>query len=217
VLATQGARDQAKNIVADLLKEDSKDPEARALRATLWLASGEKQQARAAISELEELAKAMPSNATLHFNLGRAYMAATDQQNLGSAREQLEIALKIDPHHAPAKLAWAELALSRGEPARAVQAADQVSREDPANPEARLIRASSLLKMAEPVRAREELMVLLRMDPKSDDARAQLAELDLHERRYQQAEDGFRALAGDNGTRGTLGLIHCQMAQGQWR
>ncbi len=52
---------------------------------------------RAALSELQELAKAMPSNATLHFNLGSAYMAATDQQNLGSAREQLEIALTNRP------------------------------------------------------------------------------------------------------------------------
>jgi predicted Zn-dependent protease len=82
-----------------------------------------------------------------------------------AAREQLEIALRIDPHHAPAKLAWAELALGRGEPARAVQAADEVSREDPANPVARLIRASSFLKMAEPEKARGELTALLGMSP----------------------------------------------------
>ena len=131
VLATEGSREQAQSMVAELLKEDSKDPEARALRATLDLASGETRQVKAAIAELNELTKSMPSNATLHFNLGRAYMALTDQQNLESAREQLEIALRVDPHHEPAKLAWAELALARGEPARAVQAADEVTREVP--------------------------------------------------------------------------------------
>jgi len=220
VLATEGERDQAQAMVTDLLKEDSRDAEARALRATLWLASGDMQQARAAISELQELAKSMPSNATLHFNLGRAYTAATDQRNLESARQQFEIALRIDPHHAPAKLAWAELALARGEPARAVQAADEVSREDPANPVARLIRASSLLKMAEPRKAREELVALLAIYPassSSNDARAQLADLDLREHRYQQAADGFRALIGVNDARGAPGLIQCQVAQERWQ
>jgi tetratricopeptide (TPR) repeat protein len=216
VLATEGARDQAQSIVRDLLKEDSKDPEARALRATLALASGETRQVKAAISELRELMKAMPSNATLHFNLGRAYMAATDQQNLEAAREQLEMALRIDPHHAPARLAWAELALSRGEPARAVQAADEVLRENPDNPVARLIRTSGLTKMAEPEKARAELTVLLGISPGSEDARDQLAELDLRERRYKEAEDGFRALVQANDSRGAPGLMQCEIAQGHW-
>jgi Flp pilus assembly protein TadD len=223
VLATEGARDQAQTIVADLLREDSKDPEARALQATLLLASGEARQVRAAISELRELTKAMPSNATLHFNLGRAYMSATDEQNLEWAREQLEIALKIDPHHAPAKLAWAELALRRGEPARAIQVADEVLRQDPANPAGRLIRAASFLKMAEPEKARGELTALLALYPTSsasaafNDARDQLAELDLRERRYQQAEEGFRALVQTNDSRGAMGLVQCEIAQGQWQ
>jgi tetratricopeptide (TPR) repeat protein len=217
VLATQGARDQAQAMVADLLREASRDPEARALHATLELASGETSQIRAAISELQELAKAMPSSATLHFNLGRALMAAKDRQNLESAREHLEIALRIEPHHAPAKLAWADLALARGEPARAVQAADEVSREDPDNPAARLVRANAFLKMAEPAKAREELTTLLGMYPALADGREQLAELDLHERRYMQAEAGFRALVQANDSRGGLGLVRCGIAQGHWQ
>jgi len=217
VLATEGVRDQAQTMVADLLREDSKDPEARALRATLSLASGETRQVKTALSELQELTKALPSNATLHFNLGSAYMAATDQQNLGSAREQLEIALRIDPHHAPAKLAWAQLALRRAEPARAVQAADEVSREDPANAEARLIRAGGLLKTAQPEKARAELTALLGVNPASADARDQLAELDLLEHRYTQAEAGFQMLVQSNDDRGALGLIQCKIAQGQWQ
>jgi tetratricopeptide (TPR) repeat protein len=41
--------------------------------------------------------------------------------------------------------------------------------------------------------------------------------LDLRERRYQQAEDGFRALVQANDSRGALGLIQCEIAQGQWQ
>jgi len=220
VLATEGAHDQARGIVAALLREDSKDPEARALHATLLLASGEPGQVKAALSELRELTKALPANATLHFNLGRAYMAAGDQQNLPAAREQLEIALRIDPHHTPAKLSWAELALGSGEPGRAVQAADEVSREDPGNPAAHLIRASSFLQMAEPEKARGELTVLLGMSPASsilNDARDQLAELDLREHRYKPAEEGFNALVQADDGRGALGLVECAVAQGQWQ
>jgi len=219
VLATEGERDQAQSIVTDLLREDSKDPEGRSLRATLLLASGESRNVKAAISELQDLTKALPSNATLHFNLGRAYMTDPDPQSLELARQQLEIALRIDRHHTPAKLAWAELALSRGEPARAAQAADEVVREDPANPEARLILARSLLKMKEPQKARQELTALLGMYPasaSSNDARDQLAELDLSEHRYQQAEDGFHFLVQAGDIRGTPGLIQCAITQGQW-
>jgi tetratricopeptide (TPR) repeat protein len=220
VLATEGRGAEAGAMVADLLREDSKDPEARALQATLWLASSETRQVKAALWELRELTKAMPANATLHFNLGRAYLAATDQQNLPAAREQLEIAIRIDPHHAPAKLAWAELELSGGEPARAVQAADEVSREDPSNPVAHLIRGRSFLKMADPAKARAELTVLLGLSPAAsilNDARAQLAELDLGERRYHEAQEGFQALVRANDSRGALGLVQCGVAQGQWQ
>ena len=216
VLAAEGARDQAARMVADLLQEDSKDPEARALRTTLELVSTDPGRVRAAISDLEQLAKAMPGNATLHSNLGRAYMAATGQPNLELARAQLEIALRLDPHHAPAKLAWAELALSQGEPARAVQAADEIIREDPANALARLIRARGLVKMAEPGKARQELTEIVATAP-SNDARNELAELDLRERRFQQAQDGFRSLIQAGDSRGTPGLIQCALAQSQWQ
>ena len=216
VLAAEGARDQAARMIADLLQEDSKDPEARALRATLELVSTDPGRVRAAISDLEQLAKTMPGNATLHSNLGRAYMGATGQPNLELARAQLEIALRMDPHHAPAKLAWAELALSQGEPARAVQAADEIIREDPANALARLIRARGLVKMAEPGKARHELTEIVATAP-SNDARNELAELDLRERRFQQAQDGFRSLIQAGDSRGTPGLIQCALAQSQWQ
>jgi tetratricopeptide (TPR) repeat protein len=222
VLATQGARDQAEKIVAGLLKDDPKDPEAMALHAALllesgMLASGDSRKVKAAIAELQPLIAKMPRNATLHFNLGRAYMAEPDRQDRDKAREQLEAALRLDPHHAPAKLAWAELALARGEPARAVQATADVLSEDSTNLAARLIRASAFVNMAEPEKAHEELATALRMYPASNQGREQLAELDLQEHRYKDAEEGFRALtqAGDRG--GIEGLLKSEIAQGQFQ
>ncbi len=222
VLATQGARDQAEKIVAGLLKEDSKDPDAMALHAALllesgMLAPGDPRQVMAALAELQPLIAKMPRDPALRFNLGRAYMANTGQQNLDKAREQLEAALRLDPHHAPAKLAWAELALVRGEPAQAVQATSEVLAEDSTNLPARLIRASALVTMAEPEKARTELATLLQMDPASSDGREQLAELDFREQRYHDAEGEFRALLQANDSRGVVGLLKTEVAQGQFQ
>jgi tetratricopeptide (TPR) repeat protein len=220
VLATQGARDRAGKIVAALLKQDSKDPEALALHAALLLQSGiwgagDPRQVSAAIAELQPLMAKMPRNATLHFNLGRAYMALGEQPE--KAREQLEAALRLDPHHTPAKLAWAELALARGEPAQAAQATAEVLNEDATNQAARLIRATALVHMGEPEKAREELARLLQMYPASNDGRAQLAELDFQEHRYKDAGDGFRALMQAGDGRGASGFLRTQIAQGQFQ
>ncbi len=217
VLATQGARDEAEKMVASLLRDDPNDPEALALHATLLLASGDPRQVKAAIAELQPLVAKMPRNAALHFNLGRAYMVLADERIRQRAREQLEAALRLDPHHAPAKLAWAELALARGDAASAVQAATEVLSEDSTNQTARMIRASALVKMAEPEKAREELAALLRMYPGSNDAREQLAELDFEEHHYKDAEEGFRALLQANDGRGAPGLLRAEIAQGQFQ
>jgi tetratricopeptide (TPR) repeat protein len=222
VLAAQGVRDQAEKIVAGLLKEDSKDPEAMALHAALLLESGmvapgNPLQVKAALAELQPLIAKMPRDPALRFNLGRAYMANSGQQNLDRAREQLEAALRLDPHHAPAKLSWAELALARGEPAQAVQATAEVLAEDPTNLAARLIRASALVNMAEPEKARAELHTLLQMDPASNVGREQLAELDFREQRFKDAEGEFRALMEANDTRGVVGLLKTEVAQGQFQ
>jgi tetratricopeptide (TPR) repeat protein len=214
VLATLGARDRAAKIVAGLLKEDSKDPEALALHATLLLASGDPRKVRAAIEELQPLVGKMPRNATLHFNLARAYMSLPDQPD--KAREQLEAALRIDPHHTPAKLAWAELALARGDPAQAALATSEVLSEDATNTTALLIRARALVNMAEPEKARDDLARLLRMDPASTDGRDLLAELDFSQQRFQDAADGFRALLQADDSRGFLGLLKTQIAQSQF-
>jgi tetratricopeptide (TPR) repeat protein len=213
VLATEGAREQAEKIVARLLKDDSKDPEALALHATLLLASGDPRQAQEAAAQLQPLIAKMPRNATLHFNLGRAYMGLN---NRDKAREQLEAALGLDPHHAPAKLAWAELALERGEPGPAVQAIGEVLSEDSSNLAARLIRARAFVEMAEPAKAREELGAALQMDPASKDARSQLAELNFRQHRYQEAEAGFRVLLQANDSRGSAGFLKTEIAQGQF-
>lgn len=211
VLATQGAREEAEKIVAGLLKDDSKDPEALALQATLRLTTGDPRQVKSAVAELEPLIAKMPRNAALHFNLGQAYLAAGDQR----AREQFETALRLDPQDTRAKTALAALELANGEAGHAEEAASEVLSEDPTDSTARLIRAQALVKMAETDKARKELTMLLQTDPSSQDARAELAELDYRERRYTAAEEGFRALIRADDARGAPGFLKTEIAQGK--
>jgi len=216
VLGTQGKYDQASKIVADLLKQDSKDPEVVAMHATLLLATGDRKHIKTVIAELQPLVSKMPGNATLHFNLGRAYMATGDLQSSDQARMQFLEALKIEPRYIPARLALAESYLMRNESAKAVQAAEEVIAMDQTNLTARLIRASGLMNMRENVKAREELTLAAKMYPKSNDVRFQLGQLNFIERHFPEAEADFMALMQANDPRGLPGIMESKVNQGQW-
>jgi tetratricopeptide (TPR) repeat protein len=216
VLGSQGKLDQASKIVADLLKQDSKDPEVVAMHATLLLASGDRKQIKTVIGELQPLVSKMPGNATLHFNLGRAFMASGDVQSSDQARMQFLEALKIEPRYIPARLALAENYLMRNDGAKALQTADEVIAMDQTNLTARLIRAGALIGMRENAKAREELTLVLKMYPKSNDARFQMASLNFIDRRYPESEADFTLLMQANDPRGLPGIMEAKVGQGQW-
>jgi tetratricopeptide (TPR) repeat protein len=216
VLGTQGNKAQAASLLAELLADDPGDQEAIALSATLELQEGGKQHIQRAIVALEPLVRKMASNATLHFNLGRAYLARSERTDLDQARIQFEEALQIDPKRLAARLSLAQLALMRGESAKAVQQAERVLNADPTNVTARLFRARGLMSMAEFAKARDELTIVLRMNPASNDARFELGELNLRERRYGEAEADFKSLMSAGDARGIAGVIEARVQQGRW-
>ncbi len=216
VLGTQGKREAAAKLLAGLLKDDPKDPEALAMHGTLLLENGDKAQVKTVIAELQPLISKMPGNPTLHLNLGRAYMTAGDPQSLDQARIQFLEALKIEPHYLPARLALAQLQMARGENPQAVQSAEEVINADRTNLPARFIRATGLINMHEFQRAREELNAALKLYPTSSDARFQLGELDYLERRFSDAKAEFKILMQANDPRGLPGMIEAEAAQGQW-
>src|SRR3984893_11098144 len=168
VLGTEGKHDQATKIVDALLKQDPKDSEVIAMHATLLLQTGDPKQIKTVISELQPLVSKRPRNATLHYNLGRAYMATSDSQNLDQARIHFQEAVKLEPRYTPAKLALGELQLARGENATVVQTADQILQADPTNLPARLIRTSALMRLGEAQKARDEIATEMKMFPKSN-------------------------------------------------
>jgi tetratricopeptide (TPR) repeat protein len=216
ILGTQGKRDQASKMVGALLKDDPKDPEALAMRATLLLESGDKGQVKIVIGQLQPLMAKMPGNPALHLNLGRAYMSSGDPQSLDQARIQFLEALKIEPGYIPARLALSQLQLARGENPQAVESAEEIINVDQTNLAARLTRATGLMKMRENQKAREELTGTLKMFPKSNDARFQLGELDYLERRFNAADADFQILIEAKDPRGLPGMLEVKAGQGQW-
>ena len=216
VLGTQGKTEQASKIVAALLKDDPKDPETIAMHATLLLQGGDKRQIKNVISELQPLVSKMPGNAILHYNLGRAYLVASDPQSLDQARIQFLEALKIEPRYVPAMVALANLDLTRGNHSQAVQEAERALEVDHTNQAAMLIRGAGLASMQQRDKAREQFTNILKMYPNSNDAHFQLAMLNYYERNYKDMEAEFQTLLKANDPRGLPGIIEAKVGQGQW-
>ena len=214
VLLAQGRDAEALAIVSKLHKDYPGDVDAAAIHASL-LAKGDPQQVQTAISELEPLAAKEPGNAMLQFHLGRAYWIKGDPASRDKAAQHFETSLKLNPDSLLAKLALARVRLEQGQNGVAVQIAEEILETNPSNMQAKLTRGAGLANLGEGDKAREELRNILRTYKDSNDARYQLAALDLRQKRYGDAEAGFRALAQAGDLRGFTGLADSKMAQDQ--
>ena len=214
VLASLGRTEQAVQLLDEVLRNDPKDPEAMALKATLEIAQPGHQPANAAIrrkkaiADLENLARKMPANPLLHYNLGRAYLAG-GHAGLELARAQFAETLRIDPHHMAARLSLAEVELARGENGSAIAQAGQVLSREPANVAALLLRVKAKMNIAEYAQARDDLSSVLAIDPKSNEARLALGQLDFKEGHLEAAQSEFQALLDAGDAPALVGLIDC--------
>ncbi|MBY0375220.1 MAG: tetratricopeptide repeat protein, partial [Bryobacteraceae bacterium] len=77
-MVMQGKKTEATQLVEQILKADPKDNEALAMRASLMLQSGSKDQIQAAVNDLQSVVSRMPENAVVRFNLARALIAKND-------------------------------------------------------------------------------------------------------------------------------------------
>jgi tetratricopeptide (TPR) repeat protein len=213
VLITQGRGEEALAIVSKLHRDDPRDIETAAIRASL-LAKGDRQQVRNAVGEIDALVAKQPGNHKLHLYLGRAYQAEGNPASLEKAVQQFEISLKQNPESLSVKLALAEVDLTNGQSGLAIQMADKILQSSPQNLSARLTRARALVKLGESQKARQELASILR-NHKAPEARFQLALLDLAEKHFREAEKGFQSLTEAGDVRGVFGLVECKEHEGQ--
>jgi len=184
-------RDEAIRLAETAVREDPSHNGAISMRASLWLNFGSKEQFDAAVKDLQQLISKEPNNAVIRYNLGRAYQARGE---LDAARTQYTEAVKISKYLTAAHLGLGQIALAKQEPGKAVSAADEILSYDPSNLAARILRINGLLAGGNTNQARIDINNYLKDTPDNPDLKYQLAIVNFVERRYQEAEQQFRAL-----------------------
>jgi tetratricopeptide (TPR) repeat protein len=211
--ATLGKKQEANQLIAAILKDNPKDNDAIAMRAALMLTPGDRQQINMAANDLQSLVSKTPGNHLLQFNLARALIAKGD---IEGARVHLEDAVKIRSDFIAAREILARIYLSKGDPAKALKASDEIIVFDHGNLQAHLTRSSSLLALGDRDKAREELDFIAKAYPQNPDARYQVGYLALQDRDYKKAEqvfgDLYKSSPGDR--RGFVGVTETMIAQG---
>ena len=209
--ATTGKNAEANQMVDILLKENPKDSDAIAMHAALLLTSGKPEQVNQAAIDLQSLVAKTPNNHLLRFNYARALLA---KNQIEPARLQLEDALKTRPDFVAARELLARIYLVQRDPAKALQASDELLRLDKNNLTGHLTRSAALLTLKDRDKARAELDLITRLYPQNPDARYQVGLLAWQDKDYKKAEQTFGALYRDNhDSRGLMGVTETLAAQ----
>ncbi len=213
LFATLGRKSDANNLLADILKANPKDNDAIAMRAALMLTTGDRDQINLAANDLQSLVSRTPTNHLLQFNLARALIAKGDVEG---GRLHLEEAVKLRSDFVAAREILAKIYLSKQDPAKALQAADQILQFDRGNLQAHLIRSSALLALKDTDKARDELDYISKAYPQNPEARYQVGYLALQDKDYKKAAVVFTSLYKDNprDRRGLIGMTETMIAQG---
>lgn len=215
VKVAQNKLPEAIALVDQLLKDDPKDPDSIAMRATLQLYGGKPEQQATAIADLQSVVQKMPDNFVLRFNLGRALMQKDDVEG---AKAQFQDAIKLRPDYIPPRMALAQIQLSRSEWANAMNSGKDILAVSPNNVGGRLIISSALMGTQELKQARKELEQTLALYPGSNDAKYQLAFIFFQEKKYAEAEKIFSEMYHSNppDVRGLMGITETYMTQGKY-
>ena len=214
--------------LADQVAHDNpNDPEAVALRATIGIQSGKRDQVQKAIDDLGPLIGKYPNvQATpmLRYHLARAYAMKADMdggdadptkrtKDLDLARIQLDQALQGGRFsYTPARLLLARVEMERKEYTRVTEIADDVLKGEPENLRARLLRTEALANLGEYDKAETELRQVVAINPNIEEADLQLAKALVAQKKYPEAEALLAKLQND--PRGFVDYIALKIMEG---
>jgi tetratricopeptide (TPR) repeat protein len=209
VMMRQGKRTDAAEMNAQILKDDPNDNDARGLQASFLLDKGDIAKA---LAEMQAVVTRAPQNSVAHYNLGRAHAARKEWEQ---ARQQFAKAIELRPDYIMARLAMAQLQVSRGEFDAALKTAEDVLKYDRGNINARLIQSAALMGEKKFGDSRSMLDAMRKTNPGSTDVMFQLGVVNLAESRYKEAEEAFRQAYQLNpaNSRGLMGIVETDMAQ----
>jgi len=212
LLISMGKSAQAATVLDDILRAEPANVDARSLRAMIRLNKGGPDDVQAAFEELSQLAKEQPSNALIHYNLGRAYVA---KRNSEAALAEFQEALRQNPQLLQARVLAADVSMRRGDYTQASRYTDEIVAQTNGNPAARLLRAEALTGMGNFDQATREVNQLNQQFPNAVEPKLQLAAVRLAQKRYAEAEQIYRALyeADRRDLRPLRGLVNTMLAQ----
>lgn len=209
-----GKTAQARQLAKELVNKNPKDPQMSELYAALLLQGVTTAEINSSLPELRSMVQDNPNNATLHFDLARAYFAVNQRDK--ALTEALDAA-RINPRLLAARVVAARVYEDRGDHAKALEQTDLILSTDPGNPDARLIRDRALIATGEPDKALPELQALVQRFPQSAEAHLVLAGLYLGAKQYDQATAEYQKASTLNPSdiRGYIGLQTVKLAQGK--
>jgi len=202
----------ASRLADQVARENPDDPEAVALRATIGIQSGKRDQVQRAIDDLGPLIGKYPNvQATpmLRYHLARAYAMKADMdagdadptkraKDLDLARIQLDQAFQGGRFvYTPARLLLAHVEMERKEFPRVTEIADDILKTEPENLRARLLRTEALSNLGENEKAEAELRQVLAINPNIGEAQLQLAKVLVAQKKYPEAEALFARFQND--------------------
>ena len=211
VYVREGKTDVAFKVNEQILKDDPKDPEARALKATFQLDKGDVNQA---MSELQSVVTAKPDNFVARFNLGRAHFARGEYEQ---ARQEFDTAISLRSDYLPARLAQTQVALIRGDNDAALHDSDEVLRIAPGSVQGAVMKAVALERLKRADEARALLNAILGHNPRQEETLLELGLLDLNEKKIRDAQDLFKRAweADPTNLRGLLGEARAYLLDNQ--
>ena len=204
LLSLQNKRAEAVALAQKVVDENKDDAEAKAIRASLRLRTGDPKELDQAIADFRSVLSKMQDNPVVRFNLGEALMAKGD---LDGARNEFAESIKLRPSYVPPKLALARIHLGKQEFPRAQQLADEILQTSPGFLPARMMRASAMMGLQDNKTARAELSAIIERVPDLADAGYLMAMLNLTEQKFPEAEAGFKKLMEKKDARGLMGLV----------
>ncbi len=220
----EGKIPEATVIAEEILKNNPKDPEAKAMKSALQVSSGSVAEINKAITDLQALVRQNGENPVMHYELARALMAKAAKENnrselIDQARTELEETLKLRQDFGLARLLLAQVHINKGDFSKAVQVSDEVLNTQPANLQAQLLRAVAWRGLQEYPKAQATFEALLKANPTMGDAQFHLAQTFLEQRKFAQSEEVFNQMRKmhEGDARWISGLVQIYLAQNRFK
>ncbi len=198
-----------------LLKENPKDPDSIAMRATIHLQGDNSELIDKAIGDLKSAATQLPDNFVIRFNLG---LALQKKNRIDEAKVQFQESIKLRMDYVPPRLALARIQLTQGDNVAALASGRDILGLQPNDVNAQIIIATAATAMGQVRPAIVILENIVKEHPELNDAKYQLAFNYFQEKQLTEAEKVFSELYQSKppDLRGMMGLTEIYMSQGKF-